>query len=978
MAARLTGALFAASEQVLADGSWVDISDAIRMAAEQIESGPQTDDRELAGLGLFGFTELNALEERLVRALATWPTPQAAFIPWLDQAPAFEATTPLVRTMERLWGVAARTADVEAPLPAAAPPALPLLRDLFRTDRDAVHDIPQITLASAPDPVQEWLDVARWIWEKMEQSDASGADLRFSDIHVVAPNGGQVRSIARDVFAEAGIPAHWAGGVPLVESDTGRSLMQFLETIDSGLTCSAVMELLTTCPLKAEWLSARGEEVPPTEWDRIARLAGVVGGLGAGRTVEGEWIVPLERHAARLEQRLQNEVADAEMDEIGESRARLQRDLAYTVALTDVVEHLNGIRAKIAEAERTRRWAEWVAAVREGWREVMGFPESEGDALARVERLLDEIALYDRVAPLAPSATCRRLLADALGRQTVRPADDNEAGVRVSDLAGVLYRRPRAVVVTGLVDSEFPVPCQRTALAMRPPETIACRTSAERTTQVDKQVAIGYQHYATALGAAREQVRLSYARAQTGQEERRLPSSVFFDTLRRLVRPLPDEHGSPRPWEQRTLQAALAERGTWQVRRPVPECRPPYLNVSEFDLAWAGRMRGSDRGRQWVGALREQGLAGRGLELLAAREAGGVSRYDGWIDDPALAERVRAEMEKTFPISPSRLETYAVCPFRYFARHVLGVSPMPEPSDELMLDALTCGSILHSVLSGFFRSLRSEGVVLHELSAEQCRQRFDDFVTRYRARLSARIDLPAPLVWDAQCALISERAWRAVDCAYREAATWQPHAMELGLGVVTESTDPTSQECPITVDVVGHGPVELRGIIDRVDFGHDGSSARIIDYKWGKAPGKAVSCLDAGRRVQLVIYATGLADWLAASGERRAVTEVAYHYLRQSVPASTEPSDEAWPLHRVPLDEAREELGVVLRVVLSGIRGGVFPPVPENAPNDPYGDCAYCDVAAACGSLTNLTGRWRSLIEDDLIAELQGLRTPDR
>lgn len=202
--------------------------------------------------------------------------------------------------------------------------------------------------------------------------------------------------------------------------------------------------------------------------------------------------------------------------------------------------------------------------------------------------------------------------------------------------------------------------------------------------------------------------------------------------------------------------------------------------------------------------------------------------------------------------------------------------------------------------------------------------------------------------------------------------------MELGLGITNESTDPASREQPIAMAVPGSDPVALRGIVDRVDFGRDGASARVIDYKWGKAPGKMASHLDAGRKVQLAVYAAGLADWLAASGERRTITEAAYHYLRDPVPASASPADSTWPLQRVPLDAGRDELQRVLRVVLGGIRGGVFPPVPGGAPQTPFGDCTYCDVAAACGSLTNLSGRWESLSKDAVIAELQLLRAAER
>ncbi len=49
-------------------------------------------------------------------------------------------------------------------------------------------------------------------------------------------------------------------------------------------------------------------------------------------------------------------------------------------------------------------------------------------------------------------------------------------------------------------------------------------------------------------------------------------------------------------------------------------------------------------------------------------------------------------------VAPTTLEQYARCPFAFFMGHVLGVEPMDEPEEALLLSPLEKGSLYHEVL----------------------------------------------------------------------------------------------------------------------------------------------------------------------------------------------------------------------------------------------------------------------------------------
>lgn len=978
--ARETAAIYEASEEILRQGGWADLSDILVEAAGHLEASASLHDTP--GAVLFGFTEANALEQNLIRALTNATDETAAFVPWLSDAPAFALTASFVGFLSTLWQ--ARPVHAE---PDVASPASALVRDLFHPEREAIQHVPEISFLSAPDPVQEWRELARHIWKHVERAP----DLRFSDIFIVAPNVSEIRSVARDVFAQAGIPLFEVRGISLLESEAARSLTQLLDTIDSGMTRSAVLELVTTCPLKPDWTASEKGPVPPAEWDRITRLAGVIGGLGSGRTVQSEWLDRLRGFSDRLAYRIERHRPGFEEEGTRESKERMETDRAYAERLSALVATLDGIRARVMLSEQSNRWAEWISAVREGWHRLFGLTE-EGDAIVEIEGLLDEMSRYDAIArdiraPLPPPPVRRRMLSDALRGKSVPPRKDRELGVWIGDFTAVAYRRPAIVIITGLADSQFPRTEQPSALAVfdaqdvvfgflhpLPGETAA----AGGAISIDRAVAQDHLHYAMALCSARERIYLSYPRLETGKDTERLPSSVFIDTLSRLVEP--DRDGTGKAWDERALRRALSERGEWRFARAIPEPGDvtAWLNADEFDLAYAGILGDTPLGGRWVERL--SSFSGRGRALLCSRQAGVGGRYDGSVWFPALAEQLARPVDAARPVSPSRLETYATCPFRYFVQYVLGIGPLPEPTYEPTLDPLRFGRILHNLLAGFYRHLREiDALPFDRRAPQEYRGLFDEFAARRGDELALAIDLPAPVVWQIEWKTVLERAWRAVHASIADRDRWNPRYMELGLGVVERYLEPGSSLEPIRIEIEGHGPVALHGIVDRVDVSRDGTSARIMDYKSGKRPrlSSKAGHTDAGRRVQVLVYAVGVEEWLRRRGEARGVAEVCYHYLRTEMPDNSRPGDRGSPilsLDETVLPAALEELRHVLGVLLGGIRSGEFAPIPDSAPNRRFSTCSTCDVSAACGSLSDLAVRWKRIVADKRAEPLVTLR----
>ncbi|MFH1864661.1 MAG: PD-(D/E)XK nuclease family protein, partial [Candidatus Eisenbacteria bacterium] len=124
----------------------------------------------------------------------------------------------------------------------------------------------------------------------------------------------------------------------------------------------------------------------------------------------------------------------------------------------------------------------------------------------------------------------------------------------------------------------------------------------------------------------------------------------------------------------------------------------------------------------------------------------------------------------------------------------------------------------------------------------------------------------------------------------------------------------------------------------RVDVSRDGTSARVIDYKTGKAQRKGKKVLDAGRRLQLPVYLLAASDMLLESHPDAAVDAAEYLYIGgRGGPARL-------TLEREELDAAMEDLRTVVALIVRGVTSGMFFSPPEDA------GCSFCDYADACGS----------------------------
>ena len=222
--------------------------------------------------------------------------------------------------------------------------------------------------------------------------------------------------------------------------------------------------------------------------------------------------------------------------------------------------------------------------------------------------------------------------------------------------------------------------------------------------------------------------------------------------------------------------------------------------------------------------------------------------YEGILTErnhSALAE-LRIE-----PHSVTELETYAKCPFQYFADRILRLNAPRD--DEEGLSAREKGTLVHQILFEFYTN--RNGQQPNAANFAEAKRQLDEVIERateeHRLRLSARQETAIGsdnLFWQIEKERLQIALHRWLEAERDADLPVLPRYFEVNIGdkKLGNADAALSREQPISI-----GGVPLHAKIDRIDIG-DGVF-NVIDYKTG---GLTIRIRDIceGRALQLPIY----------------------------------------------------------------------------------------------------------------------------
>jgi len=351
----------------------------------------------------------------------------------------------------------------------------------------------------------------------------------------------------------------------------------------------------------------------------------------------------------------------------------------------------------------------------------------------------------------------------------------------------------------------------------------------------------------------------------------------------------------------------------------------------EYDLAVLDRLLDADPDTT-VGAahylLDANPHLGRALRARARRWLRRWTSNDGLVELTVAEHAALARHQLSArSYSPTALQNFAACPYRFFQQAILRLEPRDELGPIESIDPLTRGGLFHEVQFETLSALRTAGdlpVTNLNLDAayaevEHC---LEMVAERYHDELAPSIER----VWldGIESVRADLREWVRRMAESRDG--FVPERFELAFGLSDRpQADPASVSEPVRL---AEG-LMLRGSIDLVERGSDGN-LRVTDHKTGRVRADKTLVIGGGKTLQPVLYALAAERILNQS-----ITAGRLYYCTAAG---------GYEDRSVALDAAaRSAIVEFARVLGTALHDGFLPAAPGNR------ECEYCDYRAVCG-----------------------------
>ena len=453
--------------------------------------------------------------------------------------------------------------------------------------------------------------------------------------------------------------------------------------------------------------------------------------------------------------------------------------------------------------------------------------------------------------------------------------------------------------------------------------------------------------YLAAAAAGRTRV-LTFARGNNIAQREQHPSRWFLEEASRLhgAPVYPSMLSSPRDLALLREQSWFEEVVSVQHGIDAVSASQP-ADIHDYDLNRLSQWRrlGNRIGDHHLS--QSETVLTRALEMQRARNAAPLTSWDGDLSSaPSPAAHIGLSNSEVF--SPTRLQTWATCPFRYFLSNVLGIAAPEQPEEVATISSLERGSLLHRILERFIQTVQQQRAIPppDQPWTDGHRRQLFEIAEREFQQAEQRGVTGKPLLWELAQSEIREDLKRFLeeDAKLRRKHGVSPHAVESTFGF-PEDEHPTPLD---SVEWAGAktGMLRFRGKIDRIDLSPSGDTALVLDYKTGGTGSYANMNKDPvqrGKLLQLPVYGLAARQLLGEGIDVR----VAYWFVTEKGKFATRPPKPG------ALDEMLAAFSDVVGTITDGIGARLFPANPGKDGNN----CRYCEFKTLCPTRREL--HWR-------------------
>lgn len=612
----------------------------------------------------------------------------------------------------------------------------------------------------------------------------------------------------------------------------------------------------------AEYLSLAHHLPTPYRWEELIGAAWVI------RTPE-RW----RKRLRGLGQERRQQIAQLEREEpdspkIGHYLDQLQQLQELEAFALPIIQRLAGWQGR-------RSWGDWLEEIRALARQSLAQPEAILEKLEELQPLhqIQDVPLTEVVTTLAPE----------LSQLPVAAQGHRYGKVLVGHLEEARGRQFRLVVLPGMAERRFPA-------QIRPDPFLGDQLAEQQL----KEERLAFE---LALGCA-QQVVATYPRQDQEKGRPLLPSSYFLEL-------------SQQNYRQAIQQAAAGSRLTpaW----PAPEDPEQAVDGEEHALAWYLQLRQQQVQGSAHFLLKLSPFLAQAMRSRIRQSRPGWSQADGRVGLPCPTSL----LPENKPYSPSTLQKYAECPYKFWLYSGYRLSPREQPQELEEMDPLTRGNFVHLVHA----RLVWRGPADLETQQRWLREESQQVAQLYTELFSPLV----PRIFADEVAMLTQEMSEWLRRIHEPG--WQARYAELAFNLSDDlERDPASRAQPAEL---GQG-YRMRGSIDRIEAHQDGD-LRLVDLKTGRSRPSQDFRLGKGEALQPVLYALAVQNALQAR-----VRESRLDYMTARGNFAQ--------VRLTAIEEASQLLWQALERLSQAMRAGHLPAFPK-----PDG-CRWCDYQAVCGS----------------------------
>ena len=761
-----------------------DQSDLNRYATTQVPASSFL--KQFGQIFYYGFYDLTQIQVDFFYAVARhYPT--TLFFPLLAAKPSHEAWRFAARFYER-YVQGHNTESAQELSPNAA---LPAAARLFDDDKERKYsDLPRQWHCRIVDTFGIRDEVATAAKEILKLVD--DGKIKFHEIGVVARSLESYGRAIKDIFHQHRVPLAGTIEEPLGQFPLTKAVILLLNLPAKEFLRGQVIDLLSSPYFKLQNIAGDQSLPRPDLWDLATRELAICKGVAEWRR--------LRRYSHDLELR---QISDDDEPRV------IRIAVKQLASLADIVETLV---ADLMQLPPQASWRQYAAAWKILLKKYLGIapvtdmtaPGIDSGPGAGILDVLDQLAGLDSVENRVALSDFSHTFQHWLERSSVTDDRRNSDGVMVLNATAARGLSFRALFVLGMNEGVFPRTIREDAFLRDRDREVLERDLGYKVSQ--KLAAFDEEKllFTLLVGAAQERLYCSFQRSD--DSGRALAPSWYVDELKRALngngrqsetvsipRSVTEKTATP-PFDRRDLllPAELAIRLTLEAQDPTA--------LIEACAALPNLYK---QGRKVVGEIDQSSNRLLGYD-------GVIGKFDSYWKH--FSER---------GLAPTALETYARCPFQFFARHVLGLEPLDRPEEILGPSPAEFGEIGHGILNSFYRALIDGGYFAGKAATVDVETTLQAVAARAFSGYEENHPVGYPLAWESLKDGLVQLLRQVIVQDLSELS-------ESGFA-------PVSLETSVTARLPADWPEPLKGLairgrmdrIDRID-----ARLRIIDYKF--------------------------------------------------------------------------------------------------------------------------------------------------